>query len=69
MNVWDLFRKYNCINIKIDSAEEMKTATKEDYPAGAVPLSTLLKTNCLYSKQKWRDFSHSEKRLHWLMIL
>ena len=24
MNVWDLFRKYNCINIKIDSMEEMK---------------------------------------------
>ena len=24
MNVWDLFRKYNCINIKIDSEEEMK---------------------------------------------
>ena len=24
MNVWDLFRKYDCINIKIDSREEMK---------------------------------------------
>lgn len=24
MNVWDLFRKYDCINIKIDSKEEMK---------------------------------------------
>ena len=24
MNIWDLFRKYNCINIKIDSEEEMK---------------------------------------------
>ena len=24
MNVWDLFRKYNCINIKIDSEEEME---------------------------------------------
>ena len=24
MNVWDLFRKYNCINIKINSKEEMK---------------------------------------------
>ena len=24
MNVWDLFRKYNCINIKIDSKKEMK---------------------------------------------
>ena len=24
MNVWDLFRKYNCINIKIDSRKEMK---------------------------------------------
>ena len=24
MNIWDLFRKYNCINIKIDSEKEMK---------------------------------------------
>ena len=24
MNIWDLFRKYDCINIKIDSIEEMK---------------------------------------------
>lgn len=24
MNIWDLFKKYDCINIKIDSKEEMK---------------------------------------------
>ena len=24
MNIWDLFKKYDCINIKIESAEEMK---------------------------------------------
>ena len=24
MNVWDLLRKYDCINIKINSIEEMK---------------------------------------------
>ena len=24
MNVWDLFKKHDCINIKIDSIEEMK---------------------------------------------
>ena len=24
MNVWNLFKKYDCINIKIESAEEMK---------------------------------------------
>ena len=24
MNVWDLLKKYDCINIKIDSIEEMK---------------------------------------------
>ena len=24
MNVWDLLKKYDCINIKIESAEEMK---------------------------------------------
>ena len=24
MNVWDLFKKYDCINIKIDSKKEMK---------------------------------------------
>ena len=28
MNVWDLFKKYDCINIKIDSAEEMKEMLK-----------------------------------------
>ena len=28
MNVWDLFRKYNCINIKIDSEKEMKEMLK-----------------------------------------
>ena len=28
MNVWDLFRKYDCINIKIDSIEEMKEMLK-----------------------------------------
>ena len=24
MNIWDLFKKHDCINIKIDSKEEMK---------------------------------------------
>nr|DAJ82183.1 MAG TPA: hypothetical protein [Caudoviricetes sp.] len=24
MNIWSLLKKYDCINIKIDSAEEMK---------------------------------------------
>ena len=24
MNIWNLLRKYDCINIKIESAEEMK---------------------------------------------
>ena len=24
MNIWDLFKKYDCINIKIDSKKEMK---------------------------------------------
>ena len=24
MNIWDLFKKYDCINIKIDSEEEME---------------------------------------------
>ena len=28
MNIWDLFKKYNCINIKIDSIEEMKEMLK-----------------------------------------
>ena len=28
MNVWDLFKKYDCINIKIDSEEEMKEMLK-----------------------------------------
>lgn len=28
MNVWDLFRKYDCINIKINSKKEMKEMLK-----------------------------------------
>ena len=28
MNIWDLFRKYDSINIKIDSIEEMKEMLK-----------------------------------------
>ena len=28
MNIWDLLRKYDCINIKIDSEEEMKEMLK-----------------------------------------
>ena len=24
MNIWNLLKKYNCINVKIDSMEEMK---------------------------------------------
>ena len=28
MNIWDLFKKYDCINIKIDSLEEMKEMLK-----------------------------------------
>ena len=28
MNIWDLLRKYDCINIKIDSIEEMREMLK-----------------------------------------
>ena len=28
MNIWDLFKKYDCINIKIDSIGEMKEILK-----------------------------------------
>ena len=28
MNMWDLFKKYDCINIKIGSIEEMKEMLK-----------------------------------------
>ena len=28
MDIWDLFKKYDCINIKIDSIEEMKEILK-----------------------------------------
>ena len=28
MNIWDLFKKYDCINIKIDSIEEMEEMLK-----------------------------------------
>ena len=28
MNIWDLYKKYNCINIKINSIEEMEEMLK-----------------------------------------
>ena len=28
MNIWDVFKKHDCINIKIDSIEEMKEMLK-----------------------------------------
>ena len=28
MNIWDLFKKHDCINIKIDTIEEMKEMLK-----------------------------------------
>ena len=28
MNIWDLFKKYDCINIKINSIEEMEEMLK-----------------------------------------
>ena len=28
MNIWELFRKHDCINIKIDSIEEMREMLK-----------------------------------------
>ena len=78
MNIWDLFRKYNCINIKIDSIEEMKEMLKlaiennfyidyEDYHDGIYVYferDNLEYTNAnLIDRQKTKQYNYDFKKI------
>ena len=78
MNIWDLFRKYNCINIKINSIEEMKEMLKlakennfeipyEDYRKGIYVYferNRLEYTNAdLIDRQKTKQYNYNFKKI------
>ena len=78
MNVWDLFKKYDCINIKIDSIEEMKEMLKlakennfyidyEDYHEGIYVYferNRLEYTNAdLIDRQKTKQYNYNFKKI------
>ena len=78
MNVWDLFKKYDCINIKIDSEEEMKEMLKlakennfeipyEDYHEGIYVYfegNRLEYTNAdLIDRQKTKQYNYNFQKI------
>ena len=78
MNIWDLFKKYDCINIKIDSEEEMKEMLKlakennfeipyEDYHEGIYVYfegNNLEYTNAdLIDRQKTKQHNYNFKKI------
>ena len=78
MNIWDLFRKYDCINIKIESAEEMKEMLNlaiennfdipfEDYHEGIYVYfekNRLEYTNVdLIDRQKTKQYNYNFKKI------
>ena len=78
MNIWDLFKKYDCINIKIDSLEEMKEMLKlakennfeipyEDYHEGIYVYfeeNNLEFTNAnLIDRQKTKQYNYDFQKI------
>ena len=78
MNIWDLFKKYDCINIKIDSLEEMKEMLKlakennfeipyEDYHEGIYVYferNKLEYTNAnLIDRQRTKQYNYNFKKI------
>ena len=78
MNIWDLFKKYDCINIKIDSKEEMKEMLElakennfyidyEDYHEGIYVYferNRLEYTNAdLIDRQKTKQYNYNFKKI------
>ena len=78
MNIWDLFKKYDCINIKIDSTEEMKEMLKlakennfyidyEDYHDGIYVYfegDNLEYTNTdLIDRQRTKQYNYNFKKI------
>ena len=78
MNIWDLFKKHDCINIKIDSIEEMKEMLElakennfyidyEDYHKGIYVYfekDNLEYTNAdLIDRQKTKQYNYNFKKI------
>ena len=78
MNIWNLLRKYDCINIKIESIEEMKEMLKlakennfeipyEDYHEGIYVYferNRLEYTNAgLIIRQKTKQYNYDFKKI------
>ena len=78
MNIWDLFKKYDCINIKIDSEEEMKEMLKlakennfeipyEDYHEGIYVYFEGNDLECTYAnlidRQKTKQYNYKFSKI------
>ena len=78
MNIWDLFRKYNCINIKIDSKKEMKEMLElakennfeipyEEYHEGIYVYFEGNDLECTYAnlidRQKTKQYNYDFKKI------
>ena len=78
MNIWDLFKKYDCINIKIDSIEDMKEMLKlakennfeipyEDYHEGIYVYFEGNDLECTYAnlidKQKTKQYNYKFSKI------
>ena len=78
MNIWDLFKKHDCINIKIDSEEEMKEMLKlakennfeipyEDYHEGIYVYFEGNDLECTYAnlidKQKTKQYNYKFSKI------
>ena len=78
MNIWDLFKKYDCINIKIDSMEEMKEMLKlakesnfeiayEEYHEGIYVYFEGNDLECTYAnmidKQKTKQYNYKFSKI------
>ena len=78
MNIWDLLKKYDCINIKIDSEKEMKEMLKlakennfeipyEDYHEGIYVYFEGNDLECTYANlisiQKTKQYNYSFQKI------
>ena len=78
MNIWDLFRKHDNINIKIDSIEEMKEMLKlakennfkipyEDYHEGIYVYFEGNNLECTYAnlidRQKTKQYNYNFQKI------
>ena len=78
MNIWDLFKKYDCINIKIDSIEEMKEMLElakennfeipyEEYHEGIYVYFEGNYLECTYAnlidRQKTKQYNYNFKKI------